>query len=238
MQKLALLATVAAALTVAPALAQPQPNSGQTPPTSRGTASPGGAPSATVVTPRVHSATEFMRMAEMSDRFEIGSSRLAEERAQNQQVKQFAQEMVRDHTQTTQKLTQLMQQMQGTTGAQTSSASPPANAGASNARTGSGTTPPGATSGGSAMTTAQGGVQSQGLDAEHRQMLQRLQNARGAEFDRLYMQMQVQAHQQAVDMFTTYSQQGDNAQLKQFAAQTLPTLQQHLQRAQQVQRSL
>ncbi|MFO1184920.1 MAG: DUF4142 domain-containing protein [Bauldia sp.] len=66
------------------------------------------------------------------------------------------------------------------------------------------------------------------LDAEHQQMLQNVQAASGANFDRAYVEMQVSAHQSAVDLFGRYSQGGDNPQLKQFAAETLPTLQDHL----------
>lgn len=272
MKKLALLAGVAA-LAALPALAQPQPNSGQsTPRTAPSAAAPSAAPSTAAghaSSTRAVSAAEFMRMAEMSDRFEVGSSRLAAERAQKAEVKQFAEAMVRDHTKTTQELTQLRQRMQGATGAQTSGVMPQGTGGSSatpgtspstsaaagaggtssssssaSTRAGSPAASSSPTTGGSSaaaggtVTTAQGGPQAQGLDAEHQQMMQQLQNARGTEFDRLFMQMQVQAHQKAVDMFTGYSQNGDNAELKRWAAQTLPDLQRHLQQAQQIQRSL
>lgn len=277
MRKLFLLGTVAV-LAAGPALAQPQPSGGQ-PPARAAQQSPGPqSGSAASQNATRMSAMEFVRKAQMSDRFEIAASRLAQNQAQNDQVKRFAEEMVRDHTRTTQELMELAQQVQG--GAQMSGTTQP---GAASSRAGSGTTAPAGTAGGSTagtssggtsssttagttqatgptsgqmggssagrstqtttgqssgMTTAQGGVQAEGMDAEHQQMMQRLQSARGAEFDRTYMQQQVQAHQQAVDMFTSYSQQGDNAQLKQWAGKTLPTLQQHLQRAQQVQRTL
>jgi putative membrane protein len=38
-----------------------------------------------------------------------------------------------------------------------------------------------------------------------------------------------------VDLFRNYAAAGDNAQLKQWAAATLPTLQEHLRLAQQLQ---
>jgi len=254
MRKLALLAGIAA-LAAAPALAQPQPNSGQgtpgrstqanpqaTPGTgglSQATPQPGSQASSAA---RQMTATQFLRQAQMSDRYEIAASRLAQDKAQKAEVKRFAQEMVQDHTRTTQELMDLMQRVQG--GAQTSSATQPggnsragagANAGSSQ---GGGSAAQGGSQAGANMTTAQGGVQAQGLDAQHQQLLQRLQSADSGSFDRTYVQQQVQAHQQAVDMFTAYSQHGDNAQVKQWAAKTLPTLQQHLQRAQQLQQSL
>ena len=77
-----------------------------------------------------------------------------------------------------------------------------------------------------------------GLDQKHQALLTQLQQAQGPQFDQMYIQQQVQAHQTAVDMFRNYAQAGDNAQLKQFASQTLPTLQQHLQMAQEMQRSM
>jgi len=46
--------------------------------------------------------------------------------------------------------------------------------------------------------------------------------------------MQVQAHQEAVDLFTKYSQSGDNPDLKQWATKILPDLKEHLRMAQQL----
>jgi putative membrane protein len=164
----------------------------------------------------------------MGDRFEIGSSRLALERAQNPEVKSFARQMVEDHTRTTQQRMELMQQMQGATGRQTSQrgtdGSPRAGAegGAGAATSGGGT------------TTAQGGVQPEGLDARHQQMLAQLQAADGPQFDRLYAQMQIQAHQEAVQLFEAYAQGGEDASLRQWTQRTVPELRDHLQKAQRL----
>lgn len=76
------------------------------------------------------------------------------------------------------------------------------------------------------------------LDQEHTQMLQQLQQASGNDFNRSYVQMQISGHQKAVSLFETYAQNGDNAQLKQFAQQTVPTLQQHLQQITQIQNNM
>jgi putative membrane protein len=226
MRKLALLATVAAAFAAAPAVAQPQPSAGQPGTTGSRTAAPGGPATATATNQaqlQNLSGPEFMRMAAMSDRFEIGSSRLAEQRSQSAEVKQFAQEMVRDHTKTTD---QLQHMMQGGSRTQTSGADH------GSSRAGSGAAPAGSASGGTGMTTAQGGVQPTGLDAQHQQMLAQLEAAQGKQFDILFAQLQVQAHQQAVQMFQAYAQNGDDAQLKQWAQQTVPALQDHLRKAQ------
>jgi putative membrane protein len=67
------------------------------------------------------------------------------------------------------------------------------------------------------------------LDAKHKSMLQALDKKKGAEFDRSYVQEQRQAHDQAVKLFSTYASNGTQADLKSFAATTLPTLQMHQQ---------
>jgi putative membrane protein len=76
------------------------------------------------------------------------------------------------------------------------------------------------------------------LDQPHQQMVQTLQGASGEGFDRDYIQMQVTAHRDAVNLFDQYAQSGDNQQLKQFAQQTVPTLREHLQMVEQIQTSL
>ncbi|MDT7953933.1 MAG: DUF4142 domain-containing protein [Acetobacteraceae bacterium] len=70
------------------------------------------------------------------------------------------------------------------------------------------------------------------LDQQHEQMLKTLENDSGNNFGTQYKQMQVSAHQQTIDLFKNYAQHGSDQQIKQFAEQTLPTLQQHLQMAQ------
>jgi predicted outer membrane protein/sporulation protein YlmC with PRC-barrel domain len=82
---------------------------------------------------------------------------------------------------------------------------------------------------------AQGQTVPTTLDQEHTQMLQQLQQASGNDFNSSYVQMQMNGHQKAVSLFESYAQNGDNAQLKQFAQQTVPTLRQHLQQITQIQ---
>jgi putative membrane protein len=230
MRPLALLAGAAAiAALVGPALAQTRPDAGR----------PGaGAPATSGSTnpARRVSTLEFLRMAAIGDRFEIAASRLAEERAQGDQVKQFARNMVQDHTRTTQQLQELTQRL-GATRTQTSGRE---GAAADGSRAGS---DPGAASGaaggGGGVTTAQGGMPpEEGLDARHQQMLAQLQAAQGQEFDRLYARTQVQVHREAVQMFETYAQGGENAELRQWAQQTAPVLQDHLQKAHRMQAAL
>jgi sporulation protein YlmC with PRC-barrel domain len=61
-----------------------------------------------------------------------------------------------------------------------------------------------------------------------------LQQASGNDFNRSYVQMQFDGHQKAVTLFEGYAQDGDNAQLKQFAQQTVPTLREHFQQITQI----
>jgi putative membrane protein len=46
--------------------------------------------------------------------------------------------------------------------------------------------------------------------------------------------MQLKGHQDAVALFEAYSKSGDNADLKKWAAKTLPHLKQHLSMAQKL----
>lgn len=73
----------------------------------------------------------------------------------------------------------------------------------------------------------------QELDAEHKQKMERLSQLSGQEFDRAYIQAQLEGHQKMVDLFQQQSEQGQNPELKSFAEETLPTLQEHLDMAQQ-----
>jgi putative membrane protein len=72
------------------------------------------------------------------------------------------------------------------------------------------------------------------LDAEHQKKLDDLKKLQGRDLDREYDRMQVQAHQEAVDLFTRYSQGGDNNDLKAWAGKTLPRLREHLAMAQKL----
>lgn len=72
------------------------------------------------------------------------------------------------------------------------------------------------------------------LDAKHKAMLNKLRGASTQDFDSLYAQQQIEAHQEAVMLFTSEQQSGTDPDIKGFAAQTLPVIQQHLSMAQQL----
>src|SRR3954469_21836837 len=65
-------------------------------------------------------------------------------------------------------------------------------------------------------------------DAKQKATLTKLRNAQGAAFDKAYVSAQVAAHREAVSLFRSYAKNGRTAPLKEFAQNTLPTLEHHL----------
>ena len=62
------------------------------------------------------------------------------------------------------------------------------------------------------------------LDAKHQKLIDDLNAASTADFDKTYAKQQVDAHQEAVNLFDAYAKKGDNAALKAFAQKTLPVI--------------
>jgi putative membrane protein len=69
------------------------------------------------------------------------------------------------------------------------------------------------------------------LDSKHQKLIDDLNAASNADFDKTYAKQQVDGHQEAVNLFDSYANKGDNAALKAFAQKTLPVIQQHLDEA-------
>ncbi len=65
------------------------------------------------------------------------------------------------------------------------------------------------------------------LDSAHKDMLDKLQALQGGDFTKTYHDDQANAHKQAVSLYERYAKGGDNAGLKAFAHETLPTLEEH-----------
>jgi putative membrane protein len=65
------------------------------------------------------------------------------------------------------------------------------------------------------------------LEKTHKDQLDKLQAATGADFDRQYVAAQVKAHDEAVQLFQNFADSGDKSTVQQFAQNTLPTLQDH-----------
>jgi putative membrane protein len=69
------------------------------------------------------------------------------------------------------------------------------------------------------------------LDGEHEAMVQRLQSEAGDSFDKQYALLQVQLHREAVELYRTQAEGGQNPELREFAERLLPDLQHHLEMA-------
>ena len=63
------------------------------------------------------------------------------------------------------------------------------------------------------------------------QMLAQLRSASGSNFDRLFMQQQVQAHQMALSLHQNYAANGDRQPLRASGATAVPIVQGHLEHA-------
>ncbi len=133
----------------------------------------------------------FAKQAANGGLAEVDEGLLAVSRAQSQDIKQFGQHMIDDHTANNQELMTLLEQK--------------------------GITPPAA------------------VDRKHSREAAQLQKLSGAAFDRAYIKDQIAGHQQMAAMMQTEIQSGSDPDLKAFARKTLPTIQQHLQMAQQLQ---
>jgi putative membrane protein len=69
------------------------------------------------------------------------------------------------------------------------------------------------------------------LDAKHQKLIDDLNSVSAQEFDKTYAKQQVDAHKKATNLFKKYASQGDDADVKQFAQKTLPTIEHHLEEA-------
>jgi putative membrane protein len=69
------------------------------------------------------------------------------------------------------------------------------------------------------------------LSAKDKALKDRLSNLSGAQFDKVYMNNMVADHKKDVAEFAKESKSGNDSDVKQFAAKTLPTLKDHLKEA-------
>lgn len=158
---------------------------------------PDANPAATLPTPADEaSAPDFVRLAAESDMFEIQSSQMAVERAQNAEVKEFARMMIEAHNKTTADLKAAIQ------------------------ASGQAITPPTQPS------------------EEIADELNDLRETAAGDFDKAYIDEQVEAHQEALNLMQRYAGDGDVPELQAFAAATAPAIQQHLDRAKALQETL
>jgi putative membrane protein len=71
-------------------------------------------------------------------------------------------------------------------------------------------------------------------NAKHAETVQRLTSLKGAEFDRAYMKAMVEDHEEDVAKFRDVASSAESKQVKEFAQKTLPTLQEHLKMAKDI----
>jgi putative membrane protein len=135
----------------------------------------------------------FMNEAARSGLMEVQAATLAQQKAQNDEVKRFAQQLLDDHNKANQELQALAAQKNVTL---------PADMGPKN-----------------------------------QQQIAKMQNWSDAQFDRQWIKMQVDHHKQDVREFQRHSNRSMDSHVKAFAEKNLPTLQQHLQTAQNLQQT-
>ena len=126
----------------------------------------------------------FVTEAAVGGMAEVELGRMAQTKAQNAEVKRFAQMMIDDHSKANDELKSL------------------------------------ATRKNFSLPTS--------LDAKHQSTMQKLQGMSGAEFDKAYVDNMLEDHEKDVAEFENQSQNNPDADLKAFAAKTLPTLKKHL----------
>jgi putative membrane protein len=76
------------------------------------------------------------------------------------------------------------------------------------------------------------------LDADHQKIHDQLQTMHETDFDRQYMRVMVNDHDQAVKLFRQEDSLGQDSRLKQFARKTLPTIEEHQMMAADLSRRL
>ena len=75
------------------------------------------------------------------------------------------------------------------------------------------------------------------ISGEHQEMLDSLSKKSGADFDKAYIAMMIHDHKEAIELFTDASSD-KNQTIQDFASQTLPTIQMHLDKAKDIESSL
>ena len=127
----------------------------------------------------------FMNSAAPSNMAEVELGKMASTKAASNDVKQFGQKMVEDHSKANDELKQLAAQKKVML-------------------------PPDVMPG-------------------HKQLMEKLSKLSGADFDKEYVAAMVEAHEKDVAAFENVSKTAADADVKAFAAKTLPTLKMHLE---------
>ena len=76
------------------------------------------------------------------------------------------------------------------------------------------------------------------MDAKAQAEYNKLQNLSGADFDREFVNHAIKDHKEDIAMFQREADHGTNPDIKNWASQQLPTLQEHLRMAQDAQKQI
>jgi len=138
--------------------------------------------------------TKFAQEAAVGGLAEVEMGKIAVQKGQSDQVKQFGQRMIDDHSKASDEL--------------------------------------------KAIAAKQNIMLPTEIDAKHKSTVNKLSGLSGTAFDRAYMSEMVKDHQHDVSDFQKEASGGSNSDLKDWAAKTLPTLQDHLRMAQEASKSV
>lgn len=137
---------------------------------------------------------EFVNEAASSSKLEVELGQMAQEKAQSQEVKDFAQMMVNDHRQANDNLQSAIQD---------NNLNLP-----------------------------------QTLKEDHREKMEDLREKSGQEFDKEYMSMMVDMHEKDIDKYEDMRDEVQDPELQNWIDNTLNTLRQHHEQAQQIKEQL
>lgn len=76
------------------------------------------------------------------------------------------------------------------------------------------------------------------LDKKHKNLFTKLQKVSAKDFDKKYIDAQIDAHKDAVKLFKDYAKDGTNSDLKSFAGKNLPTLEDHYKQVKDLKASM
>lgn len=158
-------------------------NSAQRPAPAGANQSGAGANAGSDTTKASRSDIRFMNEAAMGGMLEVELGRVAMQNAASDQVKQFGQKMVDDHSKANEQLKSV---------ASTQKIDIPTS-----------------------------------LDSKHQATIDRLSKLSGDAFDKAYVKEMVKDHNEDVKEFQKEAQNGQDSAVRDFAAKTLPTLQEH-----------
>jgi len=188
---------------------------------------------------------KFIRSVSYSWANEIRLGNLAKQRAQSQEVKEFADKIVQDHTKANSELKRIAQQMNIALESDlTAGTTTPASPNPARDRVGApGTTPTPATPSTPRDPAADVGtprgadardVAASARQAHNQQIYGRLAGLSGKPFDDAFTTHMVQGHTKSVAKFEKASSDLESGELKQFVESTLPALKEHLAMAQRL----